>query len=335
MLTAIFLTTLLLTVYSLDDETLWQDYKLKYNKTYKSVEDDYLHFNIFQNKLRLIEKHNTEYAAHKHSYKIGINQFTDQTKEELERIFNRRKPPHRPNHHHIFSQTTPQPLPNAIDWRDNITAIGDPTDLIAEYPCKLDWAAAAADALTAQNFLINKGQDLLSSQQLLDCSSAFGTDGCNGGDATSAFEYVEYNGINTNRDYPYVGTNGTCKAKNTSAIKVAGYRTVFSTEEDLQVAVATVGPIPVRLYMETFLDYRGGVYDNPGCLSDLDLLDSTALVVGYGTDPATDRTPATDFWLIKTSMGVYWGEDGMIRIKRGLYLCGITLDAVYPVVVKN
>merc|ERR1712123_534217 len=45
--------------------------------------------------------------------------------------------------------------------------------------------------------------------------------------------------------------------------------------------------------------------------------DHAVTVVGYGSEGGQD------FWLVKNSWGADWGENGFIRLKRGVGMCGI------------
>lgn len=52
----------------------------------------------------------------------------------------------------------------------------------------------------------------LSAQNLLDCSGAFGNEGCNGGLINDAFQYIKVNkGIATEVTYPYQAIDGPCR----------------------------------------------------------------------------------------------------------------------------
>lgn len=68
-----------------------------------------------------------------------------------------------------------------------------------------------------------------------------------------------------------------------------------------------------------------GVFDGD-CGTELN---HGVVVIGYGT---TDD--GTDYWSVRNSWGVGWGEDGYIRMKRGVEdpegLCGIVMEASYP-----
>lgn len=77
-----------------------------------------------------------------------------------------------------------------------------------------------------------------------------------------AFEYVKNNhGLDTEDSYPYEGINDRCRydPKN-SAVDVAGYVDVEEGSEDkLQAAVATAGPVAVGIEAsDSFMFYGGG-----------------------------------------------------------------------------
>lgn len=67
-----------------------------------------------------------------------------------------------------------------------------------------------------------------------------------------------------------------------------------------------------------------GVYYEENC--DPDGLNHGMLAVGYGT-----TEEGVDYWLVKNSWGVSWGDNGYIKVARNKNnTCGIASVASYP-----
>lgn len=145
-----------------------------------------------------------------------------------------------------------------------------------------------------------------------------------------AFEYVIKNkGIDTEASYPYQPRDGSCKFNpaNIGATENTCMDIERGSEDDLQKAVATVGPISVAIDAghRSFQMYRSGVYVERACSQTR--LDHGVLAVGYGTEDSKD------YWLVKNSWGKSWGNQGYIMMARNHdNMCGIATASSFPVV---
>ncbi|KAK8781805.1 hypothetical protein V5799_016854 [Amblyomma americanum] len=123
---------------------------------------------------------------------------------------------------------------------------------------------------------------------------------------------------------------GPCKFnKKTIGATLKEFRKVPATEKDLQIAVATQGPVSVAIdaSLKAFMTYRhttGQIFDHPECSKST--TNHLLLVVGYG------EKNGKKYWIVKNSWGTDWGNNGyglMARDKDNQ--CGIANWAYVPV----
>uniref|UniRef100_A0A3Q0RB32 Cathepsin L.1 n=1 Tax=Amphilophus citrinellus TaxID=61819 RepID=A0A3Q0RB32_AMPCI len=306
-------------------------WKLKFEKSYHSPSEETQRKQIWLNNRKLVLVHNILADQGLKSYRLGMTYFADLEHEEYKQLisqgclgsFNASLPRRGSTFFRLPAGTD---LPDTIDWRDK----GYVTDVKDQKMCGSCWAFSATGSLEGQNFRKTGKLVSLSEQQLVDCSGDFGNEGCGGGWMDSAFQYIEANGgIDTEDSYPYEAEDGQCRYNpDNIGAKCTGYVDVKKGDEDaLKEAVATIGPVSVAIDASSpsFQFYDSGVYDEPGCSSTF--LDHGVLAVGYGTDNGQD------YWLVKNSWGLDWGDKGYIKMTRNKSnQCGIATAASYPLV---
>ncbi|KAG7596039.1 Peptidase C1A papain C-terminal [Arabidopsis suecica] len=215
-------------------------------------------------------------------------------------------------------------VPDAVDWRTQ----GAVTPIRNQGKCGGCWAFSAVAAIEGINKIKTGNLVSLSEQQLIDCDVGTYNKGCSGGLMETAFEFIKTNGgLATETDYPYTGIEGTCdqeKSKN-KVVTIQGYQKVAQNEASLQIAAAQQ-PVSVGIDAGGFIFqlYSSGVFTNY-CGTNLN---HGVTVVGYGVEG--DQK----YWIVKNSWGTGWGEEGYIRMERGVSedtgKCGIAMMASYP-----
>jgi hypothetical protein len=79
------------------------------------------------------------------------------------------------------------------------------------------WAFSAVAAMEGINKIVTGDLVSLSEQELIDCDTQ--DSGCNGGQMDNAFQFVINNGgIDTEADYPFIGTDMACDAIRVSTL---------------------------------------------------------------------------------------------------------------------
>lgn len=311
-------------------EAQWHNFKVVHNKSYTTEEEERHRREVFRTNLKKIEMHNYLFNKGVKSFKLGINEYADMDVKEFKKVMNgllpRKKEVDIPDRATYISPNVPLSLPHSVDWRKH----GYVTDVKNQGHCGSCWSFSTTGSLEGQHFRKTGRLVSLSEQNLIDCSTSYGNNGCNGGLMDYAFQYIKDNrGDDTEVSYPYEARDGTCRF-NPSAVGAtdAGFTDLPTGDEyALKEAVATIGPISIAIDAshESFQLYESGVYDEPDCSSEQ--LDHGVLVVGYG------REEGQDYWIVKNSWGQTWGEDGYVKMSRNKdNQCGIASQASYPLV---
>jgi cathepsin L len=303
---------------------LWNEFKQTHGKTYANVNEELARFNIFIENQQKIDEHNKGFQAGLHTYKMKMNKFGDMTSQEFKSVMNGYKAGTKSPNVPLFKSSS-NDLPASVDWRDK----GYVTPVKDQGQCGSCWAFSATGSLEGQHFKKNGKLVSLSEQNLVDCSMKQGNAGCDGGWMDQAFQYIQVNkGLDTEASYPYQAKDGKCRfnATNVGATDTGFHDIIKYDENDLQTAIANVGPISVAIDASGIQFYTTGVFYDASC--DPDFLDHGVLAVGYGT-----TSDGQKYYIVKNSWGLDWGDKGYLLMSRDRdNNCGIASAASYPVV---
>jgi C1A family cysteine protease len=290
-------------------------YVKEFSKVYTS-EELFTRFQNFNDNKKIIDEHNAKGL----SWQMGVNQFTDLTQQEFSDLYLGYLPRQNDYLRSLNEHVAPanQVLADSLDWRTK----GAVTPVKDQAQCGSCWAFSTTGSVEGANQIKTGQLQSLSEQQLVDCAGSAGNQGCNGGLMDDAFEYIIKNGgIGSEASYPYTAKDGKCN-KVSSVATVSKYVDVKKGDEAGLLSAVNIEPVSVAVDAQSWSSYRSGVLTGFCGTS----LDHGVLAVGYGTQGSTD------YWLVKNSWGVSWGEQGYIRVARGSNKCGITNAASYPVV---
>eukprot|EP01028_Stygiella_incarcerata_P003366 TRINITY_DN1667_c0_g1_i1.p1 TRINITY_DN1667_c0_g1~~TRINITY_DN1667_c0_g1_i1.p1 ORF type:complete len:423 (-),score=64.89 TRINITY_DN1667_c0_g1_i1:851-2119(-) len=313
-------------------------FKATHMKLYGSKDEEAYRKEVFRNTLTVIDAHN---ANPDRTYDMGINQFSDLTKEEFKALQTLR------HSQSPLIHTVPAPLgdsgnaenvrgswPSSVNW---VTA-GRVGAVRNQGQCGSCWAFAAIATMESAKAIqedTNVIEDL-SEQMLVDCDTY--DSACGGGFYTRAFQFLKNNnkGAVKESDYPYVGVQQTCTydSKSEGQVYVSDYKEYSMSRYDLPTSYNSMmeaiqeRPVAIALYSGPLQTYSSGILSYASC-GDSNNPDHAVTLVGYGSDNGND------YWLVRNSWGAGWGEQGYFRLQRSssANTCNMfAWEVAYPIV---
>jgi len=314
---------------------VFKQWSQDFGRSYATIEEESRRYKIWYENLGRIASTNSQEL----SYKLRLNQFADLTDDEFRlKVHGKKGACYQGNKKIPKISTRPKlgteqkpkevaALPTSVDW----VSKGVVTPVKNQGDCGSCWAFSTTGSIECEYAIKNGQLNSLSEQQLVDCSYAEGNEGCDGGLMDQAFEYViKEGGLCSESEYPYTGTDGTCKATScgTKYDAIKSYTDVTTDDATALETAVAAGCVSVAIEADqyAFQYYSSGVLTGLCGTS----LDHGVLVVGYGT------AGTQDYWLVKNSWGTSWGEDGYVQICRncdkngGAGECGIDKEPSYP-----
>ena len=263
----------------------------------------------------------TKHNSGNHSYIVGENKFINVTYNNEFNLMN--------HYNYVKERYTILDFDdlnkNSVDWRieNKVSSVKNQGE------CGGCWAFSSVGAIESAWAIKHNILYDLSEQELIDCSSK--NNGCEGGSMDLAFQYVIENGLCSNESYPYIARGGTCAKNCKTLVQISNYSDIVENSEEMLKRAVQHQPISVAIQANkrSFQMYQSGVYSDVDCGFELD---HGVLLVGYGYDKKYDM----DYWIVKNSWSTSWGENGYIRIQKGINdvrgLCGIAMAPSVPIV---
>jgi C1A family cysteine protease len=318
-----FLVVALLCLASASDWNLFNDFLIKYEKRYDSLEELNTRFVIFKANLVRIAELNAQNIRLGGEAIHGVNSLADLSVEEFRQTRVMKNMPFRlpapVDHQHNYTS----PL-TVVDWRTK----GVVTPVKDQGNCGSCWAHSADEAVESFYAIKSGNLQVLSVQQCTACTYTY--NGCDGGWPHDVYPNAieARNGLELNSVYPYnIAEAGNCQLTGGKAVNAVTDDSGYTSPKQgaLQSLLDNTGPVSVCVSAETWQTYTGGVMMTCGTGS----VDHCVQAVGY------NNGVSSPYWLVRNSWGTSWGIQGYIYLSMtadGGDICHIQEYMTYPTI---
>lgn len=252
------------------------------------------------------------------------NKFSDYTEEEYKKMLGLvAVPTTKGETRHVSNSVD---LPETVNW---VTA-GMVNPIQDQGQCGSCWAFSAAASMESAHAISSGTLLKISEQQFVDCSSAYGNNGCSGGWYMWAWNYAKTMSMDSETSYPYTSgttkTAGTCNVDtSTQELKDVSYAKVDEDTDSIKSAIAQQPcSVAINATSRAFSNYSSGVLSVSQCGGTN--MDHAVAAVGYGVENGEG------YYLVRNSWGTSWGDAGYVKIAQasGKGACGINQMVYYP-----
>lgn len=313
---------------------LWEAFKAEHSKTYASEAEETTRFGYFVDNLKLADEHQAAAAGSgidDHS-RHGITQYFDLDLRNIETpaivapgLDDAAAAESTSKHLRKMPSCNTATTNSLVDWTGTYT-----TSVKNAGMCLgSGWAFAVASQIesdTKRSHGSNYNY-VLSPQQLLSCVTS--NNGCSGGSAEAAYNYLVNSGLEPDNNYPFASFFGQSRSCNYNpalgVAKVLSYSSIYSGNEACMARhVQTTGPLSVCVAASNaWFTYSGGIMSLSTCPSGA----VNHCVQAVGVYPKSARSGG--YWKLRNSAGSFWGENGFIRVAYGVNACSITNNPIY------
>ena len=301
-------------------EELFSTYLRLYKKDYLlSSEEGEKRFKIFMERVRYINEHNADKTK---TWTIGLDQFSDLTKEEFKKnhlmdpeILKKERENLEAEYFTLNGLNVVEYMPEKaamiyrpIDWSSKTGKT------YAQGLCGCCYAMSTVNAMET-NYAISTGLPYIaySRQQIIDCSIY--SHGCDGGDKRIVVGYANLYGMIPESLYPYAEKVQTCKyptLKDNNRVLCNGMETINDTISKENCGKAGLydalsrGVVVISVDGDALQGYKGGILDLRGkCVES----NHAVMLTGFGVENGVE------YWLVKNSWGVTHGYNGYYKAR--------------------
>ncbi|UJR19305.1 hypothetical protein I4U23_022434, partial [Adineta vaga] len=283
----------------------WNEFKQKYNKQYKTIEEEIQRKQIFSENLNEIHSFQQNYPHA--TYTIAINHLSDRRIQEL---VSSRRSSIKSYASSFKTSTEVKDLPKSLDWRNR----GVITEVYHDEVGEIVTAVVGTEVVESLH-AIETGKLIAGSiSQVYDCCRQ----------PIDTFDCIKnMSGICRKIDYPKA--LGRCEpnlCKPYASFDTIKRMAKPDENQMLEWIQESTLWAEMNVHGKGFVSYSGGIYDEPSCSEGF--LDDVVQIIGYGSEEGKP------YWLCRNYWGTDWGEKGYFRIARGKNMCKIA-DAVIQI----